>query len=176
MNAWVKLAALALGAFVVAQVLLRERAPEVAAEGKAAPAISLPALDGRTVDLASLRGRVVALNFWATWCPPCKDELPELAQAWREAGPRCLEVMGVTGESARDDIQAAVQRFAIPYPVVVDADGEVGRRYGLTAYPRTFLVGPDGVVRKVFAGTVTRRELLDAAAPLLPASCPRGAP
>jgi cytochrome c biogenesis protein CcmG/thiol:disulfide interchange protein DsbE len=176
MNAWVKLAALAVAAFVVAQVLMREQAPEVAAEGRPAPAIALPALDGRTVDLAALRGRVVVLNFWATWCPPCRDELPELGAAWREGSPRCLEVVGVTGESAREDVQAAVQRFAIPYPVVVDADGEVGRRYGLTAYPRTYLVDAGGVVRKVFTGTVTRRALLEAAAPLLPATCPRGAP
>jgi cytochrome c biogenesis protein CcmG/thiol:disulfide interchange protein DsbE len=176
MNAWVKLAALALAAFVVAQVLLREQAPEVAAEGKPAPAMALPGLDGRTVDLAALRGRVVALNFWATWCPPCKDELPELAAAWREGSPRCLEVVGVTGESVREDIQAAIERYAVPYPVVVDAEGEVGRRYGLTAYPRTYLVDGGGVVRKVFAGTVTRRALLEAAAPLLPATCPGSAP
>ena len=176
MNAWVKLAVLAVAAFVVALVLMREQAPEVAAEGKPAPAIALPALDGRTVDLAALRGRVVAVNFWATWCPPCREELPELGAAWREGSQRCLEVVGVTGESARDDVQAAVQRFAIPYPVVLDADGEVGRRYGLTAYPRTYLVDAGGVVRKVFTGTVTRRALLEAAAPLLPATCPGGEP
>jgi cytochrome c biogenesis protein CcmG/thiol:disulfide interchange protein DsbE len=174
-NAWVKVAALAVAAGVVARVFLRDPAPEVAVEGRPAPPVSLRALDGRPVDLAALRGRVVALNFWATWCPPCRDELPELGAAWREGSPRCLEVVGVTGESAADDVQAAVRKFGIPYPVVLDADGEVGRRYGLTAYPRTYLVDVEGVVRKVFTGTVTRRALLDAAAPLLPADCPGGA-
>jgi len=176
MNSWVKLAALALAALLAAQMLSRDRGPESMTVGKAAPQLVLPDMDGNTVDLARYRGQVVAVNFWATWCPPCKDEIPALSTAWREGRDRCLEILGVTEESTREDTEAAVKKLAIPYPVLLDPEGTAARSYGLTAYPRTYLVDAEGVVRKVFDGTVTREALARAVAPLLPASCRRGSP
>jgi cytochrome c biogenesis protein CcmG/thiol:disulfide interchange protein DsbE len=174
MKSWLKLGSLVLLGFAVAQVLLRDAGGELPQVGKAAPPLRLPDLEGRPVDLASLRGRVVAVNFWATWCPPCRDELPALSEVWRSGRARCLEVLGVTGESTREDVQEMVRSFGVPYPVLLDADGAVGRAWGLVGYPRTYLLDGEGTVRRVFTGAVTRSALETAAAPFLPAACPPG--
>jgi cytochrome c biogenesis protein CcmG/thiol:disulfide interchange protein DsbE len=135
-----------------------------------APPLSLPALDGRVVDLAALRGKVVAVNFWATWCAPCQRELPELAAAWVANRDRCFELLGVVEESARDDVEALAGR--IPYPVLIDPRAEAAAAWKVAGYPRTYLLDPEGRVRKIFEGALRRDELEAAVARLRPASCP----
>ena len=144
-----------------------------ALEGRPAPALRLADLAGRPVDLGQLRGKVVAVNFWATWCPPCKEELPALAQAWR-AGEGCLEVLGVTEDSPREDVVAEVARHALPYPVLLDGDGAAAHAFGVAGLPSTFLVDSEGRVRKVWKGAITRERLESAAAPYLAPGCRRG--
>jgi cytochrome c biogenesis protein CcmG/thiol:disulfide interchange protein DsbE len=165
---WTKLILLVLAAVVVGQLLVQtaERRPTL--EGT--PALVLPALDGRTVDLAALRGRVVAVNFWATWCAPCQVELPELVAVWNAGRDRCFELLGVVEESARADVVEAARH--IPYPVLVDASATVAAAWGVQGYPRTYLVDPGGTVRRVFVGAITRGDLEAAVEPLRPASCP----
>ncbi len=169
MNRWVKLAVLAVTAVVVTQLLFRRGAP-AHASGDAAPPLALADLSGKRIDLAKLRGKVVAVNFWATWCPPCREELPELAAFWTEHRGRCFELVGVAEESAREDV--ARMATAIPYPVVVDERAEAISPWGVQGYPVTFVLDPDGNVRQVFTGGISRRDLEDAVKPLLPASCP----
>jgi cytochrome c biogenesis protein CcmG/thiol:disulfide interchange protein DsbE len=169
MTRWLKLALLAVVAVVVTQLLVQGRAPRRAA-GEAAPPLALPDLAGRRLDVAALRGKVVAVNFWATWCGPCREELPELARFWTEHRGRCFELVGVAEESAREDV--AKLAAAIPYPVVVDDRAEALARWGVQGYPVTYVLDPDGKVRQVFTGGISRRELEDAVRPLLPATCP----
>ncbi len=170
MRTWLKVAAVALAGVAAAQMLWH-RGGESAREGREAPALELPDLRGQTLDLARLRGRVVALNFWATWCGPCNDELPALARAWREGQGRCQEIVGVTEESPRDEVAAAVKRFDIPYPVVLDADGVVARDYGVTGYPRTYIVDAEGRIRKVVTGRLSQARLEAEMAPYVPDRC-----
>lgn len=169
MTRWLKLALLVVAAVVVTQLLVQRGAPSRTA-GTAAPPLALADLAGHPVDLAKLRGKVVAVNFWATWCPPCREEIPELSRFWTENRGRCFELVGVAEESARED----VARFAttIPYPVVVDDRAEALTPWGIQGYPVTFVVDPEGKVRQVFTGGISRRELEDAVKPLLPATCP----
>jgi cytochrome c biogenesis protein CcmG/thiol:disulfide interchange protein DsbE len=137
-----------------------------------APGFSLPDLDGRKTSLESLRGRAVALNFWATWCPPCKEELPALAESWRATRGRCVEFVGITEESSREEAQAELRRHGVAYPVLLDADGEVARAFGVTGLPRTYLIDADGKIQKVFSGKVSRERLEAALLPLVPPACP----
>ncbi len=169
----VKLALVAATAVIVTQVLVQKqhREPPPQPGGKAAPALALPDLGGKTVTLAGLKGKVVAVNFWATWCGPCQAELPDLAAAWRDHQGKCFELLGVAEESGREDVAQMAKK--IPYPVLVDQDAGLLDTWGVDSYPTTFLVDAQGQVRKVFHGTVERDELAREVAPLLPSSCPR---
>jgi len=178
MKAWLKLAVLAAAAVVAAQFLVH-RPPRDFELGGPAPALALPDLAGRRVDLSGLKGRVVALNFWATWCGPCLLEIPELAEVWRRSRKegRCFELLGVAEESgSRAQVASEAERLDIPYPVLLDADGSVAETFRVPSYPRTYLIDAQGNVRRVFDGAVRRRTLEDALLPLLataPAACPR---
>ncbi len=172
MRPWLKIGFLVLLAGVGALWLVPDPGQVSALVGEAAPPMALPDLAGREVSLASLRGKAVALNFWATWCPPCKEELPAFASAWRASRGRCVEIVGVTEESTTEDALAEVKRMDVPFPVVMDGEGAVARAYGVTGYPRTYVIDAEGRVRKIFSGIVSRERLEAALAPHVPASCP----
>jgi len=140
--------------------------------GGMAPSFSLPDLAGRKVSLESLRGRAVVVNFWATWCPPCKEELPALAESWRESRGRCVEFVGITEESSPEEARAELLRHGVEYPVLMDDDAAVARAFGVTGFPRTYLVDADGKIQKSFSGKVSRERLEAALLPLVPPACP----
>ncbi len=176
MKAWLKLALLVAVALVAAEIVVQRRSPQFAVGG-AAPPLALPDLGGRRVALSSLKGRVVAVNFWATWCGPCLMELPELGEVWRENQGRCFEMLGVAEESGtREQVAEEARKLGIPYPVLVDADGAVAETYRVPGYPRTYLIDAEGRVHRVFDGAIQKRTLQEALKPLLaasPGSCPR---
>jgi cytochrome c biogenesis protein CcmG/thiol:disulfide interchange protein DsbE len=173
MGSWLKIALLVVLAGLASLLLVPSSSPDSAQVGKPAPALTLPDLAGHSVTLEGLRGRAVALNFWATWCQPCREEMPAFAAAWRESRGSCVEYVGVTEESSRDEAAAEVTRSAVAYPVVLDGDGAVARAYGVTGLPRTYVIDAEGIVRKVFSGRISREQLEKALAPFVPATCPR---
>ncbi len=172
MRPWLKIAVLVVLAGIGALWLTPAGEGPGVTTGNAAPPLVLPELAGRERALSSLAGRAVVVNFWATWCPPCKEELPELVESWKQLRGRCVEFLAVTEESAREDVIAEVGRFQVPYPVLVDGDGAVARAWGVTGLPRTFVVDGEGKIRKSFTGRVSRSRLEAALLPLIPASCP----
>jgi cytochrome c biogenesis protein CcmG, thiol:disulfide interchange protein DsbE len=175
MKGWLKLLFLGLLGVGAAELYLRAR-PSPASSGGAAPAFDLPALDGRSVSLASLRGRVVAVNFWASWCGPCREEIPDLARVYAANRQKCFEMLGVAEESGgREDVAEAARRFGITYPVLVDPKGLTGDAFRIPGYPQTFLIDAEGRIRHAFRGAVDRGSLEDALAPLL-AEAPRECP
>jgi cytochrome c biogenesis protein CcmG/thiol:disulfide interchange protein DsbE len=174
MKGWTKLILLGLLAVGVAELALRARS--AGRPSGAAPAFALPDLQGHQVTLDSLKGRVVAMNFWASWCGPCREEIPDLARVYAAHREKCFAMLGVAEESGgREDVAEAARRFGITYPVLVDPQGQIGDAYKILGYPRTYLIDHLGQIRQTFDGAVDRGALEDALAPLLaaaPASCP----
>ena len=121
-------------------------------EGKEAPAFSLEDLDGNAVDLTALRGRPVVLNFWSTWCGPCKYEHPLLLQAAR-ANPDVV-FLGVLYQDDPTKARAYLAAEGTAYPTLVDATNRVAIDYGVTGVPETFFIHRDGSVAKKVAGPV----------------------
>ena len=110
-----------------------------------APAFTLERLDRKgTLSLASLRGKGVVLNFWASWCIPCKQEAPFLEEVWREQRDRGLVVVGVDAQDFKADARSFMKRFGLTYPVVYDGKGSTLGRYGITGFPETFFVDRQG--------------------------------
>lgn len=135
-----------------------------------AASFALPDLDGRTRSLESFRGRPVLVNFWATWCPPCRAELPELQQTWR-AHQSCLAVVGITEDSANaEEVRAFARERGLDYPILLD-DGSAGRAYGVTTIPRSVLIDAEGRVMGTFVGPVTRAGVERALTALSPPVC-----
>ncbi len=157
------------------------RGPPIARAGEpgrfSGPALSLPDLSGRPVNLKSLRGRTVAVNFWATWCAPCRFEIPTLAEFYRENRDRCFEMLGVAEDSGdQEEVARAAKSFGIPYPVLLDPVGGAARHFDVSGLPHTVIIDAEGRVRRVFLGAVDREDLEATVGPLLPphgAQCPK---
>jgi cytochrome c biogenesis protein CcmG/thiol:disulfide interchange protein DsbE len=131
------------------------------------PALILPAFDGPPVALASLRGHPVILNFWASWCIPCRDEAPLLEATWREFRGRGVLVIGVDTQDLEAPARAFLSAFQVTYPTLRDPDGAVARRFGTTGVPETFFIGRDGRIHGKFPGVEVKREAWRAAASAL---------
>ena len=115
---------------------------------------SITTLDGATIDLAGLRGKVVMLDFWASWCAPCRFEAPVLSQVYLEYADRAVEFVGVDIWDRRQDAIDHVNRYQIPYPNGVDAKGAIAINYGVRGIPEKFFIDRDGVIVKKFVGPV----------------------
>ena len=110
-----------------------------------APLFTLPRLDGPgRLALASLRGKAVVVNFWASWCRPCKEELPVLEQTWQRYRSRGLVVVGVDAQDFTGDAKRFAQKYGITYPIVHDGPGATLGDYGVTGFPETFFVDRAG--------------------------------
>lgn len=127
-----------------------------------APDWTLERLDGRgELSLASLRGRVVVLNFWASWCGPCKDEAPILQAAYERWRGRGVTFVGIDVKDFRRDAREFIARYGITYPNVYDGKGSLIGRYGVTGYPETYFLDAQGRVRYRIVGPVEGAEDVD---------------
>ena len=135
---------------VLASVLLAAAcgAPAPRAEKRPAPAFDLPDINGGKVSLASLKGKVVVLDFWATWCGPCIREIPEYAEFWRKNQVRGIEVVGVVVDSGDpQEIQDFIREYRIPYRQIL-GDDKIQSEYGVNqGYPTTFVIDREGLIR-----------------------------
>ena len=125
-----------------------------------APAFQLPRLAGRgTLSLSSLRGDVVVLNFWGTWCDPCRAEAPLLAAAYRRWKPHGVAFVGVDVKDFPEDAKRFVHHFGITYPIVRDKEAKISTRYGTFLFPETYLVGRNGRLLERIQGQLKEEQL-----------------
>jgi cytochrome c biogenesis protein CcmG/thiol:disulfide interchange protein DsbE len=133
-----------------------------------APDFELDRMNGDTFHLDAHRGEVVVVNFWATWCPPCREEIPGFVKLQKEYGDDGLTIVGVSmDDGGFSTVRPFADKMDINYPLVMD-DGKVGRAYGpVRALPSTFVVGPDGMIQHVRSGYLPEAQLRAWVKPLL---------
>jgi len=117
----------------------------------AAPAFTLTGLDGRPVSLSDFRGKVVVLDFWATWCPPCKREIPDFIDLQKEYGSKDLQIVGIALDEP-DKVQAFARQNGMNYPVLLGTDDVAMRYGGIEGIPTTFVIDKSGKIVAKFEG------------------------
>ena len=131
-------------------------APEI---GRLAPDFTLVDLEGNPVTLSDFRGKTVFVNFWATWCPPCRAEMPEIESLYQEYKDRGVVVIGVDIMEAQAQVRQYVQQGGYSWIFVLDTSGKVAVDYRITAIPTSFFIDKDGIIQVVAIGAMTKRAM-----------------
>jgi peroxiredoxin len=127
-------------------------APGTIREGDQITSLNLPDLQGEMQTLPE--GEVVLLNFWATWCPPCRKEIPSMVELHEKFSPQGLRIVAVSVDRSRDDLESFVKEYQMPFQVLHDADSVAARQYGVFRFPETFLIDRRGRVYRHLVGAV----------------------
>ena len=127
--------------------------------GQVAPDFSLERAGGGEARLSDYRGQVILLNFWATWCVPCRAEMPEIESTYRANRERGLQVLAINVQESEADVQPFVRELGLTFPALLDRDASVARLYLARALPSSFLIDRQGVVRYVRVGPLTAATL-----------------
>ncbi len=141
--------------------------PPAPAVGHPAPDFTLTTVAGESLTLAAWRGKPVVLNFWATWCPPCRAELPEL-QAAHERYAGEVIIVGVNQEEPPTAVAAFAGQVGLSFPLPLDVRGDVSRKYAVRSLPTTFFIDRDGIIRRIQIGPVTEATLAQALKTIFP--------
>lgn len=131
--------------------------------GEYAPDFTLvDAKSGRHIRLSQFKGQPVLLNFWATWCVPCRAEMPHIEKAYREQGPQGLVVLAVNFDESQKDVLAYGQELGLSFPLLLDPSGKMQQKeYDIYQYPTTLFIAPDGTIRVTYMGPLTEKMLAD---------------
>ncbi len=132
-----------------------------------APDFTLQTLDGDSVSLSDYRGKLVMLNFWASWCPPCNSEMPDLQRYYEQHKDEDFIILGVNYQDSPDKVQAFVEKYGVTFPILLDSDGRVANLFGVQGLPTSFFVDKAGNVIGYQPGPVTKEMLEDGITPLL---------
>ena len=148
--------------------------PPPLGRGSAAPAFDLLGLEGESLSLSQVTGKVVLINFWATWCKPCEDEMPAMETLYRELRGAGFELVAISVDDDRATVAAFRDRLGLSFPILLDPEQDAAAAYQTFRFPESFLIGRDGIVVERYIGPkewaspayVTRvRRLLDAGMP-----------
>ncbi len=121
-----------------------------------APNFALADLDGRIVELNDLRGQVTLINVWATWCPPCRAEMPAIQSVYEQYRDQGFTVLAVNTHEDPDVVTAFMDQHALTFPALLDQDGAVSQTYRASVMPSSFFVDRQGVIRAVYKGPMSR--------------------
>lgn len=128
-------------------------------KGSPAPDFEISYSDGRKVRLSDLRGRPVLVNFWATWCPPCRAEVPEIQKAYEKYKASGFTVVAVNVQESTSAVAKFMEEFGMTFTVAIDSSGAVGRLYRVSGIPASFFVDRSGIVREIIVGSLTAADL-----------------
>lgn len=134
----------------------RPPAPEI---GHPAPDFTLPASDGSLISLAEFKGQPVILNFWATWCGPCRAEIPALQAVWESPDSQGV-IFGIDVQEPAERVVAFMADYGMTYPVALDQSAEVARLYRVRAFPTTYFINSRGVIIDIYTGPLNEPLLL----------------
>jgi cytochrome c biogenesis protein CcmG/thiol:disulfide interchange protein DsbE len=159
-------ALMALRVFLIVVTALANQAPD-----SAAPDFTLKTLAGDSVTLSSLKGRPVFVNFWASWCVPCRAEMAEIIHAYGAHAQQRLVVLAVnlTDQEHMADVRRFVSELRMPFPVLLDRNGKVRKSYRLRGVPTSVFIDTLGIIRLVNRGPITRETIQRGLAEILPA-------
>jgi len=136
-------------------------------QGEMAPEFTLQTFDGDSLSLVELRGQVVVVNFWASWCKPCEEEAADLENTWRHYQGQGVMFLGVDYVDTETEARGYLSRFDITYPNGPDLATDISHRYRIRGVPETFVVDRTGTLRALFVGPTTQAALMAAIEPLL---------
>jgi len=129
-----------------------EQPPKVAEIGKRAPDFSLVDRKGKTWTVSELKGQVIFINFWATWCPPCREEMPSMQRLYTMMPKDTFKMLAVLNRDDPSQAEIFAAKLGITIPILDDQKDQVGPKYGLTGVPETFIVDKQGILREKFIG------------------------
>jgi cytochrome c biogenesis protein CcmG/thiol:disulfide interchange protein DsbE len=160
---WQAVFTLVLVGFIalLAARLIQTNQSEHRASGQAPP-FTFTTFDGETISLEDLRGKGVVLNFWASWCAPCRDEAPLLEAMWRREKDNGIVFIGLDYLDQEPAARAYLAEFNITYPNGPDLQSAAARRYGIKGVPETFFIDPDGVIQELVVGPIVSQAQMEA--------------
>ena len=145
---------------------------EVGIDQRPAPLFAKEGLDGEPISLLGLRGKVVMLDFWSSWCPPCRREAPALNQVYREYRDKNIEFIGVAIWDDHEKVSGHVEEFNVSYPNLVDEKGRIAISYGVSGIPEKLFIDPGGNLVRKFVGPMSPGDLTEALDGLLASQTP----
>lgn len=128
--------------------------PKVAEVGKLAPDFTLMDRKGKTWTLSQLEGQVVFVNFWATWCAPCREEMPSMEKLYRLMPADKFKMLAILSRDEPSFADNLAAKLGVTFPILIDPDNKAGQAYGLTGVPETYIIDKQGVLRDKFLGPV----------------------
>ncbi len=141
------------------QVLVNSRFGEAPITQRPASPLTLGLLGGGSLSLGDLQGKVVMVDFWASWCPPCRQEAPVLARVYREYQGKGVEFVGIAIWDTPEEVQKYVSRYGITFPTGLDEKGTIAIDYGVTGIPEKYFLNAEGQVVRKFIGPVDEAQL-----------------
>ncbi len=137
----------------------QEEKKSQASEPKPAQDFTLKDLDGNDVKLSSLKGKAVVINFWATWCYPCKEEIPDLQKSYDENKDKGLIILGVNIKENGTKVSKFAKDYKMTYPILLDIDGTISDAYHVFGIPMSFFIDREGIIKDSFIGMLTKEDL-----------------
>jgi cytochrome c biogenesis protein CcmG, thiol:disulfide interchange protein DsbE len=157
--AWIAAGAVALLVVALLGYGLVAKPPEPPQVGSPVPDFKLTAFDGSPMNLSSQRGQVVVVNFFASWCTPCREEAADLQQTWQSYQGRGVQFFGIAYKDAASKAQAFLQEFDATYPSTSEPGNRTARDYGVTGVPETYVVDQQGTLVRHYLGAITKAQL-----------------